>query len=352
MTYNLNLIPGKVPVAVHVKQYDTGLREITFNLYYGDTAYSVPYNSTITVSGTKPDGNGFSYNVTQFSGSAVTIPMQEQMTVLAGEFPCQLTIANSGEIIGTASFLLCVEPAALSSDTPVSDTDLAMFQQLANQTQTEAAGVANATAQIAANTAAITELNGKNYTNVTAAQTLLAYISSLSNGSYFVYSSTLTGGPHTSCYYRIYKHSTYAYVVATRAASDKLTYDAYITPSTSAIAWTKIPTRAEIDTLNSKTASIEARFGSFLPTNTNIDNLSVDDGGMWLYERVAPGNHTGTFPQTDTYGWLINIPGTSANFCTQIIRSNSLAASSGMIYIRFRVSGAWGNWMKIVATAI
>lgn len=151
MTYNLNLIPGKVPVAVHVKQYDTGLREITFNLYYGDTEYSVPYNSTITVSGTKPDGNGFSYSVT-FSGSAVTVPMQEQMTVLAGEFPCQLTIANSGEIIGTASFLLCVEPAALSSDTPVSDTDLAMFQQLANQTQTEAAGVANATAQIAANT--------------------------------------------------------------------------------------------------------------------------------------------------------------------------------------------------------
>lgn len=175
MTYNLNLIPGKVPVAVHVKQYDTGLREITFNLYYGDTAYSVPYNSTITVSGTKPDGNGFSYNVTQFSGSAVTVPMQEQMTVLAGEFPCQLTIANSGEIIGTASFLLCVEPAALSSDTPVSDTDLAMFQQLANQTQTEAAGVANATAQIAANTQdiatnteAIAELNGKSAVNVTA----------------------------------------------------------------------------------------------------------------------------------------------------------------------------------------
>ena len=177
MTYNLNLIPGKVPVAVHVKQYDTGLREITFNLYYGDTEYSVPYNSTIAVSGTKPDGNGFSYNVTQFSGSAVTVPMQEQMTVLAGEFPCQLTIANSGEIIGTASFLLCVEPAALSSDTPVSDTDLAMFQQLANQTQTEAAGVANATAQIAANTqniatntAAITELNGKTVLSLTRAE--------------------------------------------------------------------------------------------------------------------------------------------------------------------------------------
>lgn len=107
-----------------------------------------------------------------------------------------------------------------------------------------------------------------------------------------------------------------------------------------------------ISELNSKTESIEARFGSFLPTNANIDNLGVDDGGMWLYERVAPRNHTGTFPQTDTYGWLIHIPGTSANFGTQIIRSNNLAASSGMIYIRFRVSGTWSAWMKIVATAI
>ena len=109
---------------------------------------------------------------------------------------------------------------------------------------------------------------------------------------------------------------------------------------------------SDITALNGKTASIEARFGSFLPTNTNIDNLGADDGGMWLYERVAPRTHTGTFPQTDTYGWLIHVPGTSANFGTQIIRSNNLAASSGMFYIRFRVSGTWGNWMKIVATAI
>lgn len=110
------------------------------------------------------------------------------------------------------------------------------------------------TGAIAEHETDITALNGKNYANVTAAQTVLAYISPLSNGSYFVYSSALTGGPAGSCYYRIYKHSTYAYVVATRASSDKLTYDAYITPNTTAIAWTKIPTRAEIDTLNGKTS--------------------------------------------------------------------------------------------------
>lgn len=168
MTYNLNLIPGKVPVAVHVKQYDTAPREVTFNLYYGDAVYTIPSNVTITVSGTKPDGNGFAYNVTDFYGSTVTVPMEEQMTVLAGEIPCQLTIAQTSGVIGTATFALCVEPAALSSDTPVSDTELAAFQQMLTQTQQEAAGVAGATAQIAtnasniaANTAAIGQLNSK-----------------------------------------------------------------------------------------------------------------------------------------------------------------------------------------------
>lgn len=168
MTHNLNLVPGKVPVAVHVKQYDTGPREVTFNLYYGDTVYTIPSSVTITVSGTKPDGNGFAYNVTGFSGSTVTVPMQEQMTVLAGEIPCQLTIAQTSGVIGTATFTLCVEPAALSSDTPVSDTELVAFQEMLTQTQQEAAGVAGATAQIATNTsniatntAAISQLNSK-----------------------------------------------------------------------------------------------------------------------------------------------------------------------------------------------
>lgn len=189
MTYNLNLIPGKVPVAVHVKQYDTAPREVTFNLHYGDTVYTIPSSVTITVSGTKPDGNGFAYNVTDFSGSTVTVPMEEQMTVLAGEIPCQLTIAQTSGVIGTATFTLCVEQAALSSDTPVSDTELAAFQQMLTQTQQEAAGVAGATAQIAtnasniaANTAAISALNSKfSFSDVTGTTGTSKY-----SGYYFV----------------------------------------------------------------------------------------------------------------------------------------------------------------------
>ena len=205
MTYNLNLVPGKVPVAVHVKQYDTAPREVTFNLYYGDAVYTIPSNVTITVSGTKPDGNGFAYNVTDFSGSTVTVPMQEQMTVLAGEIPCQLTIAQTSGVIGTATFTLCVEPAALSSDTPVSDTDLAAFQQMLTQTQQGAAGVAGATAQIATNTsniatntAAISQLNSK-----------IDYGSSLAVNSFTAFNCT--GTPSGTLYFKATNNGRWVY---------------------------------------------------------------------------------------------------------------------------------------------
>lgn len=256
-TYNLNLIPGKVPVTCHVKQYDTELRNLVFKLYAGDSTFTIPSNTTITVSGTKPDGNGFSYNVTNFSGNTVTVPMKTQMTPVAGDFPCQLSIANSGSIIATASFILAVEPSALSDDTPVSDTDLALFQELATQTQEEAASVAGSAAQITANTDAIS-------------------------------------------------------------------------------------------TLNSNLASVVARFGSYI-NGKNIDDFGPNDGGMWLYERAST---SGTFPQTDTYGTLIHIPGTSSNFGIQFCRSNNLARSSGILYVRFKASGTWGDWKQFTATAI
>lgn len=273
-TYNLNLIPGSVPVFVHVKQYDTAPREIVFKLYSGDTVYSIPSNTTITVSGTKPDGNGFSYNVTDFSGSVVTVPMQEQMTVLSGEIPCQLTIAQTGGVIGTATFILDVAPAALSDDVPVSETDLAMFQELAVQTQTEAAGVAGATAQIAqntsdiaTNTAAISQLNSNNYKYVTS-QSLLSYVKTLATGTYHFRLDNATEAPVSG-------GSTYT-VIKTHGVNDarcEITcipmdvsanniYTTFIPVNATSITWTAQPTRSEVTTLNSKTS------GSGTATNT------------------------------------------------------------------------------------
>lgn len=105
-----------------------------------------------------------------------------------------------------------------------------------------------------------------------------------------------------------------------------------------------------ISSLNSKTASLEAKFGGYLPANTNIDNWSTT--GFWVYQREAPYSHTGTYPISDQYGTLICVRGTSDNFTMQMIRSNSTRRTDGTLYIRNRTAGTWGSWMKIVATAI
>lgn len=142
--FKLNLIPGGVPVRVPVSQYDAGSRNITFSLYQGETAFSVPAGAVVTCDGAKPDRKGFSYVVTA-SGSAVTVTVTEQMTAVPGEAECQITIRKDGKVLGSANFLLAVEHAALPDGADISETEISTFVQIANQTA-EAAQNAKETA--------------------------------------------------------------------------------------------------------------------------------------------------------------------------------------------------------------
>lgn len=129
--YKLDLIPGGVPVRVPVSQYDAGSRNIIFQLYYGGMVFSVPAGAVVTCDGSKPDRKGFSYVVTA-SGSSVTVTVTEQMTAVAGETECQITIRKDGMVLGSANFLLVVEQAALPDGADISETELNTFTQIAN----------------------------------------------------------------------------------------------------------------------------------------------------------------------------------------------------------------------------
>ena len=130
--YKLNLIPGGVPVRVPVSQYDAGSRDITFSLYSGCAAFAVPAGAVVTCDGAKPDRKGFSYLATA-SGSTVTVAVTEQMTAVAGEVDCQITIRKDGQVLGSANFLLVVERAALPDGADISETEINAFTQIANQ---------------------------------------------------------------------------------------------------------------------------------------------------------------------------------------------------------------------------
>lgn len=129
-THDLNLIPGSVPPVVNVTQYDKTARTLVFNLWDGETSFSVPSGAAVTIRGTKPDGNGFEYTATA-SGSAVSMDLQQQMATCAGSVRCEVRIASGTQIIGTADFILAVKPSALNESTPLSETELPLIEQAA-----------------------------------------------------------------------------------------------------------------------------------------------------------------------------------------------------------------------------
>ena len=138
----LNIVPGGVIPVLHATQYDVG-RELKFLIFDGNSPASLT-GTTATIEGTKPDGNGFSYECT-ISNNEVTVETTAQMTVLSGSIDCKITFFKESDRIGTALFILDIEKAALNSDTPISDTDIPTIIALAREQEQNAEAWANGT---------------------------------------------------------------------------------------------------------------------------------------------------------------------------------------------------------------
>lgn len=127
-TFDLDMIPNGVAPIIHASQYDKGQTWI-FNIFADSTPYNIPAGAAVTIQGTKPDHTGFQY-VCDYSGSQVTATEMQQMTVLPGDVPTEIRISKDDEIIGSINFKIRVEPAALADGTVISETDLALIEQV------------------------------------------------------------------------------------------------------------------------------------------------------------------------------------------------------------------------------
>lgn len=139
----LNIVPGDSPAPIiKVSQYDADF-SIVFHLIAKkrgivpayprtvendeDVTINVPTSATVSVRGTKTDGNGYSANAT-LSGTAtspiVTVAGHEQMTASAGVNVYEITFYadNATKRLSTANFILFVEPAALDASTITSES--------------------------------------------------------------------------------------------------------------------------------------------------------------------------------------------------------------------------------------
>lgn len=126
---NLNVVPVGVRPVVHCSQYDNNLQAIKFTLYKNNVAFSIPSGAAVLINGYKPDNTGFSYAATAISGNTATFTVTQQMTAIAGDVLCELRVRTESQIIGTLNFVLRVEPAPLTDDTIISETDIPLIEQ-------------------------------------------------------------------------------------------------------------------------------------------------------------------------------------------------------------------------------
>ena len=121
----LNLIPGGATQVVHASQFDTG-RQFKLITYDGDEPFN-PSTYTAQFESIKPDGNIVQADVTKDSTS-VTVTTTEQMCAVEGDTICEIRFSKSGNVIGTANFILRVELDPIfegtnsASEGPVADT--------------------------------------------------------------------------------------------------------------------------------------------------------------------------------------------------------------------------------------
>ena len=169
-SHTLSLQPGAIPTRVPCTQADNLARTLTFQLTDQGASFTPPTGSTITMEGTKPDGHSFSALCT-LSDGLVSVNLTQQMTAVAGEVPCQLTITKSGETIGTARFFLCVEASALPQDADLSASDLSAMTELRNTVVAakESAAASASSASASASAAATTLASAVKVTDFTDA---------------------------------------------------------------------------------------------------------------------------------------------------------------------------------------
>lgn len=147
-TYTLSLQPGGAPLRIPCVQRDANSRDITFDLTSGGVAFSPPDGTVATIDGTKPDGKSFSAAGT-ISGTKITVTLSQQMTAVAGDVPCQLTITSGTAVLGTARFILAVSEAAIPTDPDLSASDMSVFETLKNAAAQSASAAAASAAQAA-----------------------------------------------------------------------------------------------------------------------------------------------------------------------------------------------------------
>ena len=139
--------PQGAPPVIRLSQYDTDWK-LVFTLYDGDALYTVPSEASVILNGLRPGGTVFSVAGVVEDGNAV-VSLDSSVTAEAGKVECEISISNSGELLGTSNFVFEVEKAPMSGHTASGD-DFSAVNQLVNQALSAASSAGTAAEAVAA----------------------------------------------------------------------------------------------------------------------------------------------------------------------------------------------------------
>ena len=128
--YDLDMVPGGVPVIVNVSQYDNAF-SIEFHLYSRTGSLDLSDVDSAAIRGKKLDGHAYSADAAYDNG-VVTVTGHVQMTAISGKQTFEITLYDYVENeLNSANFILNVEDAPMDQDDIESDS---VIRELINVT--------------------------------------------------------------------------------------------------------------------------------------------------------------------------------------------------------------------------
>ena len=136
-TYELDMVPGGIPLSIHLSQYDSDVL-LVFRLYASQGTLMIPESGVVAqIRGTKLDGNGISADCTLEivdSVPVVSVQVTKQMTAIAGKNTFEIVLKAIGVTteydLPSANFYLEVERAALDYDTLESKSEIKEIEEI------------------------------------------------------------------------------------------------------------------------------------------------------------------------------------------------------------------------------
>ena len=114
------------PTRVYAKQYDNNMRIVKVNLLVNGLPYTVQSGFEVNVRMAKPDGT-YVYNpALEISDTYVLIVLTQQMLAVAGECPAEIEVVQGGNVLSTATFVICVARDTVPEDAIESTDELTL----------------------------------------------------------------------------------------------------------------------------------------------------------------------------------------------------------------------------------